>query len=222
MKNWIIGALLGACIGVWIYLALMKQPTPAPVAPTASGDAPEAEPVSAEPAHSWAPIRTESALERKHTSLHEHVLFPFALLVPPLVWLGALLAAALRKRAAARAATNEGRALREAERHLQAAERAAHGSDAVAFHAAASAALLSVLEARLGEKVTGLTHAQLDSLLHARGLDAEPRKKLHEALKQSDLARFAGTGAQALEADLGTVQALYRSLVGFEPRAGAL
>lgn len=30
MKNWIIGGLLGACIGVWIYLALMKHPAPAP------------------------------------------------------------------------------------------------------------------------------------------------------------------------------------------------
>jgi hypothetical protein len=31
MKNRIIVGLLVACIGVWIYLALTKQPAPAPV-----------------------------------------------------------------------------------------------------------------------------------------------------------------------------------------------
>jgi len=195
-----------------------QAPAPAPAARTASGRTPDAESEAAEPPHTWAPIRTESALDRKHTALHEHALFPFALLVPPLAWLGALLLAAFRRRAAERAATNEGRALREAEQHLQAAELAARGSDAAGFHAAASAALLLVLEARLGEKVTGLTHLQLDALLASRGLDVEPRRRLREALKQSDLARFAGAGVQALDADLGSLQALYRSLSGFEPR----
>lgn len=201
-----------------------QAPAPPPAAPTASSDTPESEveTEATEPAHSWAPIRTDSALARKHTSLHEHALFPLALLLPPLAWLGALLAAGLRRRAAERAATNEGRALREAEQHLQAAERAARGSDATGFHAAASAALLAVLEARLGEKVTGLTHVQLDALLAARGLDVEPRRRLREALKQSDLARFgaAGAGVQALDADLASLQTLYRSLAGFEPREG--
>jgi hypothetical protein len=32
MKNWIIGGLLGACIGVWLYLALIKHPESAPAA----------------------------------------------------------------------------------------------------------------------------------------------------------------------------------------------
>jgi hypothetical protein len=113
--------------------------------------------------------------------------------------------------------------MREAEQHLSDAERAAGANDAVAFHAAASAALLAVLEARLGEKVTGLTHGQLDALLAERGLDVGPRQRLRETLKQSDLARFgaASAGGQALSAELDAQRALYRSLQGFEPRREA-
>jgi hypothetical protein len=201
-----------------------------PQATTAGGPAPDVAtqaeqqgPQSGEPPHTWAPIRTESGLERQHTALHQHPLFPLALLLPPLAWLGTLLLSALRRRAAARAATSEGRAMREAEQHLSDAERAAGANDPVGFHAAASAALLSVLEARLGEKVTGLTHSQLDALLAERGLDVEPRRRLRDALKQSDLARFgaAGGGVHALSAELDAQRALYRSLSGFEPHREA-
>ena len=175
------------------------------------------------PAPVWAPIRTTSALARKHGALHESALYPFALALPPLALLGAFVLAALRRRAATRAATREGRALREAEQHLAAAERAASGGDAIAYHAAASAALLTVLEARAGEKLTGLTHGQLDAPHNELGLDVDPRRRLREALEQSDLARFGATGAgsEALGAELDALRVLYRSLEGFEPRKAA-
>jgi hypothetical protein len=203
--------------------AQATAPSAGSAAPSDASQDQDAEQDGAEPAPTWAPIRTTSALARRHTSLHEHVLYPFALALPPLAFLGALIAAALRRRAATRAATREGRALREAEAHLSTAERAAASGDSVAYHAAASAALLSVIEARLREKVTGLTHDQLDALLIARGLEVEPRRRLRLALQQSDLARFgaASAGEPTLSDELDALRVLYGSLAGFEPHGGA-
>ena len=74
-----------------------------------------------------------------------------------LAWLAVVSTSLVRRRIAARGETAAGRAMREAAQRLAAADAAASDGDAARFHAAASAALIAVLDARIGEPVSGFT-----------------------------------------------------------------
>lgn len=58
MKNWIIGGLTGACVGVSVYLFFSKKPTPAP-----TRDEPPAAPAAAAPPAPPAPAVLDRVVE---------------------------------------------------------------------------------------------------------------------------------------------------------------
>jgi len=205
--------------------ALPTDPAQAAAQPTEKGAAPGggAQPTAADAPHTWAPIRTSSALVRGQSAALAPGSFGLLLLAPPLLWLGVVLSSLLRRRAAAKAATPEGRALGEAEHHLSDATRAAEAGDQAAFHSRSSAALLAVLEARLGEPVTGLARGQLERLLENRGLPQATRRELMHCLELSDLARFGAASGDlpALNAQLSALRTLYAALLSFAPKEAA-
>jgi hypothetical protein len=200
-------------------------PRPAAAATPADGDASDAQPSpdDGDSEHTWAPIRTRSELERGYVRLVERPFFAFALLAPALLWLAAVGSGFVRRRLSARGETETGRALRRAETQLRSAESAAQEADGSRFFAAASAALLDALEARLGEAVGGLTRRQLGALLAERGMDDVLRVELLRALEQCELARFGSAGEQsgALQTQASELRALYKRVNAFEPHADA-
>jgi hypothetical protein len=192
----------------------------APAQPAAPEPSP-ALPGAAEDDHTWAPIRTQSALQRGYRRTAEHGWFPFAVLAPFVVWLAAVSAAGIRRRLAARAESGQLRLLREAERRLQAAEQAADAGDASHFYAHASAAVIGVLDARLEEPVAGMTRPQLRALLEARGMDPALIGAVIQALQDCEFARFGSSPLSS--AELGSqakaLAGFFRQIAGFKPRS---
>ncbi len=180
------------------------------------------EPAETQPEpHHWAPIHTQSALWRGYTRVVERPWYPWALAAPALLWLAVVSAAGARRRLAARALSGTGRVLREAEQHLREAEAAAREGVAARFHAEASAALVTLLEARLEETLSGLTRPELRARLQARGMDQAMLGEALGALEHHEFTRFSAGGAAggALEGEAGALRALYKRLAGFEPNA---
>jgi hypothetical protein len=167
----------------------------------------------------WAPIRTQSKLQRGYTRLTERPFFPIALAAPPLLWLLLASTAFARKRLELRKQSGKGRVMREAEQKLRNAESAAGNGEAARFHAEASAALHAMLEARLEEAVSGLTRGQLRERLAARGMDAPFAAEVLETLERSELVRFSSASESAgeLEQQLTLLRALFKRLAAFTP-----
>jgi hypothetical protein len=167
----------------------------------------------------WPPIRTQSALLRSSARLMESSWYPWALAMPGLLWLAVVSAGGVRRRLLKRAQTGTGRVLREAERRLQNAETAAREGATARFHAEASAALLTLLEARLEETLSGLTRAELQARLAARGMDPAQVAETLKALERSEFARFGSSSGSAaeLEAEAQTVRGLWKRLGAFAP-----
>jgi hypothetical protein len=169
--------------------------------------------------HAWAPIRTQSELQRSYARFAERPIYPWLLVLPGLGWLAVVSTSLVRRRIAARGETAAGRAMREAEQRLAAADAAANDGDAARFHAAASAALIAVLDARIGEPVSGFTRVQLREHLQARGMDQKGASEVTSALERHEFARF-GSGASV--AELASQQAalhfLFERLAEFTPR----
>jgi hypothetical protein len=185
--------------------AARSATTPAPAQPNAV--APDGQDHEA---HKWAPIRTQSELQRSYARFAERPIYPWLLLLPGLGWLAVVSTSLVRRRIAARGETASGRAMREAAQRLAAADAAASDGDAAGFHAAASAALIAVLDARMGEPVSGFTRAQLREHLHARGMDQAGAAAVTSALERHEFARF-GSGAASLS-ELASQQAALRTL----------
>lgn len=170
----------------------------------------------------WRPIRTESALTRKHSLLVRAPWFFPALALPGVLYAAFLTLRATRRRMQARAQTASSRAEREAREKLQAASAAAKQNDARGFFAAAVSALLIPLEARLGEPATGFTHNELRRHLLARGMDEALAREIVALLERADHQRFGGAStAASLDADLSTLKALRERIATFSPRQAA-
>jgi hypothetical protein len=174
---------------------------------------------ASEEQHSWAPIRTQSELRRGYGRLVERPFYPFALAFPPSLWLVLISVQALRRRLAVRAETGKGRAMRDAEQRLRNAEAAANGGDAPRFYAEASAALLSLLEARLEESVSGLTRVELRERLAAHGMGPVLSADVLRALERSELMRFGSSAASSGELDeqASDTRALFKRVAAFGP-----
>jgi hypothetical protein len=192
----------------------------APASQPAATEPSPALPGAADDDHSWAPIRTQSALQRGYRRTAEHAWFPFAVLAPFVVWLAAVSASGVRRRLAARAESGQLRLLREAERRLQAAEHAADAGDAGRFYAHASAAVLGVLDARLEEPVAGMTRPQLHALLEARGMDPGLIGAVIQALQDCEFARFgtAPLSSSELGSQAKALAGFFRQIAGWKPR----
>jgi hypothetical protein len=203
----------------------------APLTLTAAGNArpdlaaaqePEAEAPdeSNAPERAWPPIRPTSQLERPHEALASRGFYPWALALFPFVWLGTLAAPALRRLRAQDPGSGAREALQSAHKKLATARAAASAGDARLFHAELSAALVGGLEARLGERVSGLTQGELRQLLQRRGLSPAPSEALLAILSRCDFARFSSSSVTADEMLrlAAEAEALWSELATFSPR----
>lgn len=196
--------------------AAARGAAPAPAQPSAV--APDGQDQDHE-AHKWAPIRTQSELQRSYARFAERPIYPWLLALPGLCWLAVVSTSLVRRRIAARGETVAGRAMREAGQRLTAADAAANDGDAARFHSAASAALIAVLDARMGEPVSGFTRAQLRDHLVARGMDAKGAADVTAALERHEFARF-GSGASVAElaSQHAMLHMLFERIAEFTPR----
>ena len=191
----------------------------ASAAPRADDDAQKPEHAQA---HRWAPIRTRSELERGYRRWVERPWYGWALLVPPLLWLSVIGIEYARKRRSARSEAGEGRLLREAQQRREAAEGAAQRGEAARFYADASASLLSLLEARVGESVVGLTRVQMRERLKAGDMPQELVDDVTRELEDYEFARFSAGAADAgrLAVQSQTLGALWERVYAFAPGEG--
>lgn len=171
------------------------------------------------PTHTWAPIRTQSALVRAYRPLFAEPWFAWANAAPFALWLSVVSSALLRRKLAARKLSGKGHAQREAEQRLRDAESAASSGDVPRFHAEASAAMLAVLGARLDETLTGLTRIQLRELLRARGVAPDLISDLIAALDRSEMARFSAAheSPSELTTEVADARALWKRLAAVGP-----
>jgi len=137
------------------------------------------------------------------------------------LWLTVVSVAAMRRRLAAAAQSGKGHLFREAEQRLRNAESAAKEGAAARFFAEASAALISLLEARFEETLSGLTRPELRARLEAKGLRAELTQATLAQLDRADHARFAGAAGGTvteLTSEAVKLRELYAKLEASAPR----
>lgn len=188
-------------------------------AAVAEGDA-----VTREDAPRFGPVRTKSAFLREEPPMSSAPWYPWALCVPPLLWLGVVTVGASRRHLRAREAKDAPkRATRAAHARLVVAERAARANDPGAFYSEIASALSDMLETRLGEAIGGHTHAALRSYLPSRGMDEDLARRIVDELEGCDFARFSAAGVEHAEMDrcLSRVRALFERLSRFEPQEKA-
>ncbi len=183
------------------YRTVQSAPIPLVVRPTrqvtaadavgGSGDAPAAAAVETRPegiAHNYedADVLTDQGVGLPERLLHPAWLA--ALLGPPVLYLGLAAVHVARRRSGADTANGRRRrALREAQREL----RATH-SDTSTEATRTSRAVHGYLAATFDVPVAGLTPAEAERLLRARGMPQAAA--MRELLERCDAARFAGLG----------------------------
>jgi hypothetical protein len=174
---------------------------------------------SAESTHEWGPIRTQSALARRHARLVTQPLYLLALALPPFAWLATLLLGGVRRRLARKADSPSGRALREARERMARADASAQRGQAAEFHAQAAAAVLGALAARAGSEVHALTHPALKRHLVDGGADAQLADDVVAYLDRCDLARFGSTEGASLQANAAELKTLFERVAALPPMA---
>ncbi len=146
------------------------------------------------------PLHRTSELERSSPPVSTAWAFWVAAAVPPFVWLALVLGGLVRRRVRARREANAPKhVVRRARKRLATAEGFATGGDVPAFYGEIRRVLHEVIEARLGEQVGGLTHAQLRAHLASRGMDEDLSDRVVDELEGSEFARFSAAGASAAE-----------------------
>lgn len=196
--------------------AAATAPDPDAPEPDADASGPDAD------APSFGPIHTRSELTRSYATLVDRGWYRGLLALGPLLLLVGLGVRTWRRRAASDDPSRAPRRARRAARaRLKAARAHAEANEPRAFYAAVGAALKDVLEARLGQPVGGLTHAELSALLTRRGMDAETTSALVDELEGCDFARFSAAGVEAREMEecLTRTRALLAKLDRFTPTA---
>jgi hypothetical protein len=193
----------------------------APAAPDESGDARPA-PGPDDPADDarFGPLRMASRLSRSEPPVWARPWYGVAMALPPFAWLAMLGLGYLRSHAEATGRKRApARALRR--RLAQARAHAEHG-EARAFYGEVAQVLLHALAARLGEPVSGLTHAELRAHLLAQGMEPELVGRLVDELDGCDFARFSATGVarEEMARCLERVEALLARIARHRPGAG--
>ncbi|MGB8332598.1 MAG: BatD family protein [Polyangiales bacterium] len=151
------------------------------------------EPVDARPAPgaaAFGPIRVYSALTRGETPVRGRSWFPWLLAFPPVLFFFVLLGAAVARRRERRSATT-GAVQR---RLIRNADSALHANDPRRFYDRIVASITHALDARLGEPVSSLPHAELRTRLLAQGFDDDLVQRVINELEGADFARFAASG----------------------------
>lgn len=163
---------------------------------------------------SLPPLRTRSALLRRDVQAGRGPGYWALLAAAPTLWLLAWVGGGLRQRWLARARDGHGRARREVDSHLNAANLAAAAGDGRATHAAIAAALQVALETALGEPIGSHTRDRLDGRLAAAGMDEPVRRAVLDTLERCDAARFSAApeAAGALQDALAGTRELTASI----------
>lgn len=207
-------------------LTLSLSGVAAPAAPTGSASpagtqAPEK---TSEPPKSFGPARLSSSLRRAAPPISHAAWFPWAVLMGPLLVLGALLARLGAKRLAeSRVARPADVALRGAEQKLHEAGQAAKAGDATRAYGSLLSALRSALQARLDEPVGGLTLPMLRRRCEARGIAPDLTERVMGELTSCEQARFNPSlqAAEPLDRHVAEVKALLQQLSRITPRMAA-
>jgi len=190
--------------------------------PDADGDSDEASDATPDPEASFGPVHTHSDLSRTHASLSSQGWFLGLLAIGPLLLLGGFGVRTAQRRAASDdPARAPRRAKKAAAKRLAAAREHAAANEPRAFYAAVAGALKEVLEAKLGQAVGSLTHAELRARLGDRGMDGDLAGELVDELEGCDFARFSAVGvsAQEMESCLDRTKRLLARLDRFTPTA---
>ena len=105
------------------------------------------------------------------------------------------------------------RAARKAAKRLDRAGHRAGDSPAV-FHEEVACALVDYVADRANRKASGLTYDQLDDILAAKGVPAEPRRRYRVCLETCDFARFVPDSGrpQAVAELVAEARAILRAL----------
>ncbi len=154
------------------------------------------------------------ALKEARPPLHRRGWF-LALVALPLVLTPAGIAWGRRRE---RFLTDHGfaRARRAARTAVKRLDRAAKraGESPVAFHEEVAGALVDYVADRANRKASGLTYDQLDDILAAKDVPADPRRRYRACLETCDFARFVpDSGRPQAVADLVTeARAILRAL----------
>ncbi|HKP56386.1 MAG TPA: BatD family protein [Polyangiales bacterium] len=172
-------------------------------------------------APSWPTIRPASELRRARAPLASHTLYPFALALLPLIWLGAVIAPSLRRMRADEAGDAQRKAVQQAEKRLASAREALAARDPRRFHSELAASLLALLATRLHEPVSGMTQPELRAVLAARGLPEAQAKRLLGILGECDFARFSASAVTEgdMQQRLAQAEILWPQLSAFSPSA---
>lgn len=142
-------------------------------------------------------IRKEVDVEQVDRPVYGQLWFLAGAAAPPLLFAGVLLLGRLRRR---RAASSGSRSARRAASGAKARLDAVARGRSEAPYAAVASALLGYLDARLGQPVRGLTHAELARLLAEHGVSEGLVADLVTELENCDFARFAPSqGAAGVE-----------------------
>lgn len=134
------------------------------------------------------PLRAEADLSRRLPPAWARAGFAALLLLPPLGFLGLVLAERVRTRAG----SARRRADRAAHRRLSAARRRLARGDRAGFLAEVEHALLGYASDRLGHPAAGLTREALGAALARAGAHPPAVRALSAALDAGDLARYGG------------------------------
>jgi len=184
----------------------------------AGGDAPP--PVVADPGSGLAGIRAATSVEPRARPIYRSSWFAFALLLPGLALLGAVL---MPRISAAHARGEDGRRKKGAGRVARkrlAAARALAGRGEGAFYTELDRALHAYLELKLGRPTAGLAREQLAEILQEAGVPQDARDALRETLDTCDVGRFApgalaaGAAATALERAAAVIDGIEASALG--------
>lgn len=159
----------------------------------------ETEPASAE----FGPLRIYSALDRGRTALRDYSWFPWLLAIPPLGFLGLVVAVAILRRREEKSTAS----IAVQRKLLRSARQALDAGDPRTFYDRVVASLHHALEARLGESVGGLPHAELRTRLQSFGFDDDLVERVINELEGADFARFAASGVDREEME----QCLHRT-----------
>ncbi len=154
------------------------------------------------------------ALQEARPPLHRRGWF-LALLVLPFILTPAGIAFGRRRE---RFLTDHGfararRAARTAAKRLERAAKRA-GESPTAFHEEVAGALVDYVADRANRKASGLTYDQLDDILAAKGVLAEPRRRYRACLETCDFARFVPDSGrpQAVAELVAEARAILRAL----------